>query len=1437
MRHALRGIVLVGLFCFALSSALQARQWIVAQDGSGSFRTIQGAVNAASFGDTVYVSPGIYGEQVVVKDGVSIVGAGTGQTILRYTYGFDPVLLVQNASSARIESLSIERLPSILEGPVVLVESGSVAFADCIISGGQGAGMEVRGASSSAVLDRVVVLSNSGPGLWVHDSARVQGEGLRLAENEGPGLSVSAGSKAEISGSSLERNALGGCVVEDGELTLRSSELLDNAGWGLLLSGRAHLTGSGLKLTHNALGGLRLTTDAEVQAADLSVEGGGCGVRVEDRASFTLNGGMIHATDGDGVSISDTASASLTRLVVRSALGDGISAKTSGDCAIAYCTIVEAAADGVSVDFQSGAVEHNTIAYCGAAGLHVLSAGGVASTVSIGYNDLWANAPDYLGLVPRPTDLSVAPEFADLSNGNLALRPDSPLVVEETGWSIAGAENQAQAGYPATIQLTPTYTGSSLGEVFYADALLSPQPFEVIHLAVGAGVGGPTWSLHVESSLLGTWSRRTSTDGTLSLSFPLTGTGGSTLNLQGGFSAVLAGIESWARLWGTIDWASDPFEASLGLAANWPSTHLDFSLRLDLPTFLGLGTTVETSNLTLRRVGFQGEQSLATLTDGGLTLREGVTLVPAPEYRIDGVWSHDGRTWTSGVTFSPEDEAWNVRFGFSDSGSDFGARCRLIGGAFDFGGLTFSWHAGAFDWTAGLELAGEAGTRFTLGIQIDLSRWFSAPINLPPIPSFSILSEDPEAGRPIRFSAADARDDDGSIQEYLWDFGDGEFDSGETPTHTYTEAGTYDVALTIADDDGATATRLETLRIWPADTLPTAAFVASATSAGGAHLPRPIRAGDLIELDASESSDRDGDIAEYAWDLESDGVFDVTTAEPTVQVPALPAGSYPVTLRVTDDTGRSDAVMHILLVDRAEAPRAAYALNPPTPAVGDPIYFADQSFDSDGEIVSWTWDFGDGHTSRLANPTHRYESEGTYTVTLTVLDDDGLEGDISRDVDVAAIPSVVPVNNVWAVAIGISDYETVKDLQFGRDDAISFARWLLDSGIAPDQIRLLLDRDGAVDGLDGLVAKRATLVNVREALGWLRRVAQPDDLVLIQFSGHGYQGPDDDGDERDGVDEFFVLWDTVADALEDTALRDDEFGRFLDRLASQHVIVFFDGCYSGGLSRSLPSSARPVGGETDLFSDFSLEGKLVFAASAENQDAFESSDLGHGIFTYYLLQGLRGAADLNGDGRITAWELYEYVSSTVPARAMEEQGRTQQPQLTGQGEVRVLLGTTPLPPEPAFSYGPELPYAGGGTDFRNETTEGAPPLTYSWSFGDGQTSSLENPTHIYKAQGDFLVELDVSDTAGATAAATMVLEVGPPGRVLSVDADEGTAIISLGQQDGIEIGSAFTCASSSGAQTTRLVVIELLGLDAADCRVDGTTLPEVGDSVLPETSP
>ncbi len=142
-----------------------------------------------------------------------------------------------------------------------------------------------------------------------------------------------------------------------------------------------------------------------------------------------------------------------------------------------------------------------------------------------------------------------------------------------------------------------------------------------------------------------------------------------------------------------------------------------------------------------------------------------------------------------------------------------------------------------------------------------------------------------------------------------------------------------------------------------------------------------------VNFDGSGSSASTGSsISKYEWDFESDGRIDAEGARTSFTF--TKKGRYTVTLRVTDSIGVTDSETLIVTVGN-KTPIPSFTLSPREPTIRDTIHFYDTSEDPDGTIVSWYWNFGDGHTSTIKDPTHDYSDKGSYTVTLRVTDDDG----------------------------------------------------------------------------------------------------------------------------------------------------------------------------------------------------------------------------------------------------------------------------------------------------------------------------------------------------------------------------------------------------------------------------------------------------------------
>ena len=213
-------------------------------------------------------------------------------------------------------------------------------------------------------------------------------------------------------------------------------------------------------------------------------------------------------------------------------------------------------------------------------------------------------------------------------------------------------------------------------------------------------------------------------------------------------------------------------------------------------------------------------------------------------------------------------------------------------------------------------------------------------------------------------------DPDGQIAAYTWTFGDGTTSTLPEASHTYAAAGTYPVTLTATDNRGAKSSSTSTVTATRPNVAPVARSTASAKDL-------------TVTVDGAASSDSDGTVTSYAWSFGDGSTGSGATAQHTYAA----AGTYTVTLTVTDDRGAtSTSTSTVTAVKPNVAPVARLSVT-----AQDLTVTADgaASTDEDGSLASYTWSFGDGSTATGATAQHTYAAAGTYTTTLTVVDDAG----------------------------------------------------------------------------------------------------------------------------------------------------------------------------------------------------------------------------------------------------------------------------------------------------------------------------------------------------------------------------------------------------------------------------------------------------------------
>jgi hypothetical protein len=266
---------------------------------------------------------------------------------------------------------------------------------------------------------------------------------------------------------------------------------------------------------------------------------------------------------------------------------------------------------------------------------------------------------------------------------------------------------------------------------------------------------------------------------------------------------------------------------------------------------------------------------------------------------------------------------------------------------------------------------------------------------------------------------------------------------------------------------------------------------------------------------------------------------------------------------------------------------------------------------------------------------------GNNSVLIRATDTDGLVSE-----KILQIRYAPTRRTVWAVIVGINDYPRLPKLKYAVNDAREFQRLLVEKNRVPaENITLLVD-------------DQANLTNLRSVLGTqLKEIAGKDDMVVIFFAGHGAAEIDASSAEGDGLEKYLMTWEANPRDLYSTAMPMVEVARILNRIRSERLIFIADACYSGASGGRTVGTGRIRSQISDTFLDRLAggRGKVIISASAANEVSVEKDELRHGVFTYYLLEGLRGAADTDNDGTVTVDEVYQYVSEKVPRATGQEQ--------------------------------------------------------------------------------------------------------------------------------------------------------------------------------------
>lgn len=260
---------------------------------------------------------------------------------------------------------------------------------------------------------------------------------------------------------------------------------------------------------------------------------------------------------------------------------------------------------------------------------------------------------------------------------------------------------------------------------------------------------------------------------------------------------------------------------------------------------------------------------------------------------------------------------------------------------------------------------------------------------------------------------------------------------------------------------------------------------------------------------------------------------------------------------------------------------------------------------------------------------------------------------IASDVDKVPESRTLPRKNAYAVVVGIEQYrQKLPRADFAAHDAQVVNDYLTKAmGLQEENVALLLNDHAGRTDIEKYVEK------------WLPNRVEKGDTVFIYFSGHGAPNP------KTG-EAYMVPYDGDPAYIDTTGYPLKRLYETLANLPAKEVVVMLDSCFSGAGGRSvIAKGMRPMG--LSVETPVLAKGRtVVLAASSGDQVSSTYDAKGHGLFTYFLLKGLRGEADQNKDGAVDLQEVFDYLEPQVERVARREYNNEQVPQLLGSTDVQ-----------------------------------------------------------------------------------------------------------------------------------------------------------------------
>ena len=549
---------------------------------------------------------------------------------------------------------------------------------------------------------------------------------------------------------------------------------------------------------------------------------------------------------------------------------------------------------------------------------------------------------------------------------------------------------------------------------------------------------------------------------------------------------------------------------------------------------------------------------------------------------------------------------------------------------------------------------------------------------------------------------------------YLWDFGDGVTSTSQNPVHTYTAYGSFHVKLIVTNFVGCSDSLIinNYVQILPPDV-------------SIANLPQSNCA--PLTWTFSSTVNSPDPVVSYFWDL-GDGTTS-TLPNPTN---TYPTGSYDITLIVTTLGGCTDTVFIPAGIVADDKPVANFNANPRDVCAKEDVLFNDLST---GNITRWLWDFGDGGTSTVQNPSHHYQDTGLFTIRLIVWNNNCPDTLVLIDY-VHISPPIASFNAVFDCVAPRTF--TFTDASIGPDE------WYWDFGDGssstsqhnvhtfPDTgtytIRLVVINH--VTGCDDTFTQTIRIVEeVANFNATATEICRNSSTTFIAIGNTPGSISTYEWDFGDGqTDTGAVTIHTYINA-----------GLYSVRL----IITDISGCKDTLVKVQYIRINGPVAAFTIPNGGSCSNNSFTFVDNSTDDGLHPITswiwDFGDGTTQTFTAPPFIHFYSTSGS--------YNVTLKTIDAIGCSDSTTN----------TNTIVISNPVA---AFTQSDTTVCPGIDISFTNAST--GPNLTYVWHFGDGATDTMANPIHNYATEGNYTVRLIITDLYGCRDSVNQMIHVAPP---------------------------------------------------------------------------